>query len=408
MHITDSVTAIFAVVAFCAARKQASEAEKLRALFHGTFFPNQRMAARNAKSRTPRLLFMFLFLAARRIVMITVLKKGTTDEQMQSLIDWLREQNLEVHVSRGSELTVLGLIGDTSHIDPDLIASLDMVDSCRRISEPYKKSSRKFRPDDTVIEIGSVDTDKVKIGGGHFAVIAGPCSVETEEQVLCVAKAVKAAGATLLRGGAFKPRTSPYDFQGLKADGIELLLKAKKITGMPIVTEIMNAAHLPLFEDVDVIQVGARNMQNFELLKALGKIDKPILLKRGLSATMKEFLMSAEYIMAGGNEKVILCERGIRTYETFTRNTLDLSAVPMMHELSHLPIIVDPSHATGVKTLVAPMAQAAVAAGCDGLMIEVHNDPPRALCDGAQSLTPEQFSDVMRRVTKIRDVVTTI
>lgn len=340
--------------------------------------------------------------------MITVLKKGTTDEQMQSLIDWLREQNLEVHVSRGSELTVLGLIDDTSHIDPDLIASLDMVDSCRRISEPYKKSSRKFRPDDTVIEIGSVDTDKVKIGGGHFAVIAGPCSVETEEQVLCVAKAVKAAGATLLRGGAFKPRTSPYDFQGLKADGIELLLKAKKITGMPIVTEIMNAAHLPLFEDVDVIQVGARNMQNFELLKALGKIDKPILLKRGLSATMKEFLMSAEYIMAGGNEKVILCERGIRTYETFTRNTLDLSAVPMMHELSHLPIIVDPSHATGVKTLVAPMAQAAVAAGCDGLMIEVHNDPPRALCDGAQSLTPEQFSDVMRRVTKIRDVVTTI
>ena len=340
--------------------------------------------------------------------MITVLKKGTTDEQMQSLIDWLREQNLEVHVSRGSELTVLGLIGDTSHIDPDLIASLDMVDSCRRISEPYKKSSRKFRPDDTVIEIGSVDTDKVKIGGGHFAVIAGPCSVETEEQVLCVAKAVKAAGATLLRGGAFKPRTSPYDFQGLKADGIELLLKAKKATGMPIVTEIMNAAHLPLFEDVDVIQVGARNMQNFELLKALGKIDKPILLKRGLSATMKEFLMSAEYIMAGGNEKVILCERGIRTYETFTRNTLDLSTVPMMHELSHLPIIVDPSHATGVKTLVAPMAQAAVAAGCDGLMIEVHNDPPRALCDGAQSLTPEQFSDVMRRVTKIRDVVTTI
>lgn len=408
MHITDSVTAIFAVVAFCAARKQASEAEKLRALFHGTFFPNQRMAARNAKSRTPRLLFMFLFPAARRIVMITVLKKGTTDEQMQSLIDWLREQNLEVHVSRGSELTVLGLIGDTSHIDPDLIASLDMVDSCRRISEPYKKSSRKFRPDDTVIEIGSVDTDKVKIGGGHFAVIAGPCSVETEEQVLCVAKAVKAAGATLLRGGAFKPRTSPYDFQGLKADGIELLLKAKKATGMPIVTEIMNAAHLPLFEDVDVIQVGARNMQNFELLKTLGKIDKPILLKRGLSATMKEFLMSAEYIMAGGNEKVILCERGIRTYETFTRNTLDLSAVPMMHELSHLPIIVDPSHATGVKTLVAPMAQAAVAAGCDGLMIEVHNDPPRALCDGAQSLTPEQFSDVMRRVTKIRDVVTTI
>ena len=340
--------------------------------------------------------------------MITVLKKGTTEEQMQTLIDWLREQNLEVHISRGSELTVLGLIGDTSHVDMDLIASLDIVDSCKRVSEPFKKSSRKFQPEDTVIEIGSAGTDTVKIGGGHFAVIAGPCSVETEEQVLCVAKAVKAAGATLLRGGAFKPRTSPYDFQGLKADGIELLLQAKKATGMPIVTEIMNAAHLPLFEEVDVIQVGARNMQNFELLKELGRIDKPILLKRGLAATMKEFLMSAEYIMAGGNEKVILCERGIRTYETFTRNTLDLSAVPMMHELSHLPIVVDPSHATGVKTLVAPMAQAAVAAGCDGLMIEVHNDPPRALCDGAQSLTPEQFADTMRRVTKIRDVVTTI
>ncbi len=340
--------------------------------------------------------------------MITVLKKGTTEEQMQTLIDWLREQNLEVHISRGSELTVLGLIGDTSHIDMDLIASLDMVDSCKRITEPFKKSSRKFKPDDTIVAIGGVDCDQVKIGGGHFAVIAGPCSVETEEQVLCVAKAVKAAGATLLRGGAFKPRTSPYDFQGLKADGIELLLKAKKITGMPIVTEIMNAAHLPLFEDVDMIQVGARNMQNFELLKELGKIDKPILLKRGLAATMKEFLMSAEYIMAGGNEKVILCERGIRTYETFTRNTLDLSAVPMMHELSHLPIIVDPSHATGVKSLIAPMAQAAVAAGCDGLMIEVHNNPTSALCDGAQSLTPEQFSDTMRRVTKIREVVTTI
>ena len=337
--------------------------------------------------------------------MITVLKKGTTDEQMQSLIDWLREQNLEVHVSRGSELTVLGLIGDTSHIDPDLIASLDMVDSCRRISEPYKKSSRKFRPDDTVIEIGSVDTDKVKIGGGHFAVIAGPCSVETEEQVLCVAKAVKAAGATLLRGGAFKPRTSPYDFQGLKADGIELLLKAKKITGMPIVTEIMNAAHLPLFEDVDVIQVGARNMQNFELLKALGKIDKPILLKRGLSATMKEFLMSAEYIMAGGNDQIILCERGIRTFDDYTRNTLDLAAVPMLRELTHLPIVVDPSHATGIARLVSPMALAAAACGADGLIIEVHNDPMHALCDGAQSLTPAQYAELAQKVSRVREAI---
>ena len=340
--------------------------------------------------------------------MITVLKKGTTDEQMQSLIDWLREQQLEVHVSKGAELTVLGLIGDTSHVDMDLLSSLDMVDSCKRISEPYKKSSRKFHPEDTVIEIPTPNCDCIRIGGGSFAVIAGPCSVESKEQVLTVAHAVKAAGASLLRGGAFKPRTSPYDFQGLKADGIELLLEAKKETGMPIVTEIMNAAHLPLFEEVDVIQVGARNMQNFELLKELGRIDKPILLKRGLSATMKEFLMSAEYIMAGGNEKVILCERGIRTYETYTRNTLDLSAVPMMHELSHLPIIVDPSHATGVKSLVAPMAQAAVAAGCDGLMIEVHNDPIHALCDGAQSLNPEQFAETMRRVQKIRDVVTEI
>ncbi|MBQ8578873.1 MAG: 3-deoxy-7-phosphoheptulonate synthase [Clostridia bacterium] len=337
--------------------------------------------------------------------MITVLKKGTSDAQMQTLIDWLAGQNIEVHISRGSELIVLGLIGDTSKVDMELIESLDIVESVKRVSEPFKQCSRKFHPEDSVIEIGSEGTNKVKIGGGHFAVIAGPCSIESEEQVLCVANAVKAAGATLLRGGAFKPRTSPYDFQGLKADGIELLLEAKKATGMPIVTEIMNANHLPLFEDVDVIQVGARNMQNFELLKELGKIDKPILLKRGLAATMKEFLMSAEYIMAGGNEKIILCERGIRTYETYTRNTLDLSAVPMLHELSHLPVVVDPSHATGVKSLVAPMAQAAVACGCDGLMIEVHNDPPHALCDGAQSLTPEQFADTMGRVEKIRRVV---
>ena len=340
--------------------------------------------------------------------MITVLKKGTTDEQMQSLIDWLREKDLEVHISRGAELTVLGLIGDTSHVDMELIASLDIVESCKRVTEPFKKCSRNFRPEDTVVEIGSADTQKVKIGGGNFAVIAGPCSVESEEQVLSVARAVKAAGATLLRGGAFKPRTSPYDFQGLKADGIELLLQAKKETGMPIVTEIMDISQLPLFEEVDMIQVGARNMQNFELLKELGRLRKPILLKRGLAATMKELLMSAEYIMAGGNENVILCERGIRTYETFTRNTLDLSAVPMLHELSHLPVIVDPSHATGVKSLIAPMAQAAVAAGCDGLMIEVHNNPTCALCDGAQSLTPEQFADTMHRVEKIRDVVTAI
>ncbi len=340
--------------------------------------------------------------------MITVLKKGTTNAQMQSLIDWLRGQGLDVHISEGSEYTVLGLIGDTSRVDMDLIGSLEIVDTVKRVSEPFKQCSRKFHPEDTVITIGGTDTEPVKIGGGHFAVIAGPCSIESEEQVVSVAKAVKAAGATLLRGGAFKPRTSPYDFQGLKADGIELLLEAKRITGMPIVTEIMNAAHLPLFEGVDVIQVGARNMQNFELLKALGKTNKPILLKRGLAATMKELLMSAEYIMAGGNDRVILCERGIRTYETYTRNTLDLSAIPMLHELSHLPVIVDPSHATGVKTLVPPMAGAAVAAGADGLMIEVHNDPPHALCDGAQSLTPEQFAKTMARIQRIRGAVALI
>jgi len=332
--------------------------------------------------------------------MIAVLKKGTTEQQMNTLVEWLKMQNIDVHISEGHDYTVLGLIGDTNHIDMDLIESLDMVESVKKVSEPFKQCSKKFHPDDTIIEIGDV-----KIGGGNFAIIAGPCSVESREQIIEVAKAVKAAGATLLRGGAFKPRTSPYDFQGLKADGIELLLEAKKATGMPIVTEIMNADHIPMFEGVDVIQVGARNMQNFELLKALGKLDKPILLKRGLANTMKELLMSAEYIMAGGNQKIILCERGIRTYETYTRNTLDLSAIPMLHDLSHLPVIVDPSHATGISKLVKPMAMAGAAAGADGLMIEVHNDPINALCDGAQSLTPEQFADVAKRVQIIREAV---
>lgn len=333
--------------------------------------------------------------------MITVLKKGTTEQQMNTLVGWLKGQGLDVHISKGQEYTVLGLIGDTSNVDMDLIRSLDMVDAVKRVSEPYKQCSRKFHPEDSVIDVSGV-----KIGGGHFAVIAGPCSVESREQIITVAKAVKASGAALLRGGAFKPRTSPYDFQGLKADGIELLLEAKKETGLPIVTEIMNANHLPLFEDVDLIQVGARSMQNFELLKELGRIKKPILLKRGIASTMKEFLMSAEYIMAGGNENVILCERGIRTYETYTRNTLDLSCVPMLQSLTHLPVIVDPSHATGISRLVKPMAMAAAAAGSDGLMIEVHNDPVNALCDGAQSLTPEQFDDVAKRVEKIRQVIT--
>ncbi len=332
--------------------------------------------------------------------MIAVLKKAVTPEQREHLIDWLRSQNLEVHISEGHDYTVLGLVGDTSKVDTDLLQSLDIVDSVKRISEPFKQCNRKFHPDDSVIDVGGV-----KIGGGNFAIIAGPCSVESEEQIIDVAKAVKASGAKLLRGGAFKPRTSPYDFQGLKADGIELLVEAKQATGMPIVTEIMNANHLPLFENVDLIQVGARNMQNFELLKELGKINKPILLKRGLANTIKEFLMSAEYIMAGGNQNIILCERGVRTFESYTRNTLDLSAVPVLHELTHLPVIVDPSHATGMSRLVRPMALAAAACGADGLMIEVHNDPIHALCDGAQSLTPEQFDKVAQVVNEIRKVV---
>ena len=312
--------------------------------------------------------------------MITVLKPNATPEQKEHLIKWLRAQGLDVHTSEGAEYTVLGLVGDTSRVDVDLLESLDMVQSVKVVSEPFKQCNRKFHPEDSVVDVSGV-----KIGGGHFALIAGPCSVENHDQILSVAEDVKSAGAKLLRGGAFKPRTSPYDFQGLKADGIKLLIEARKVTGLPIVTEIMNIEHLDLFADVDLIQVGARNMQNFELLK--------------------ELLMSAEYIMAGGNENVILCERGIRTFETYTRNTLDLSAVPVLQELSHLPVVVDPSHATGAYRLVPPMAMAAAACGADGIMIEVHNDPPHALCDGAQSLTPEKFADVASRVLKLREVL---
>ena len=328
--------------------------------------------------------------------MILVLRKDPDQKQLDSLLDWLHGMGLETHLSQGSYQTVLGLVGDTSRVDIDLVRSLEIVEDAKRIQEPYKNANRKFHPDDTVIEVGGV-----KIGGGHFQIIAGPCSVESEEQIITVAKAVKAAGATLLRGGAFKPRTSPYAFQGLRAHGLELLLRAKEATGMPIVTEIMEGSHLPWFEDVDIIQVGARNMQNFELLKELGTIDKPILLKRGLANTLQELLMSAEYIMAGGNETVILCERGIRTFETATRNTLDISAIPLLHEMSHLPVIVDPSHATGISRLVRPMSMAATAAGADGLIIEVHNDPRHALCDGAQSLTPEAFAQVAADVRAV-------
>ena len=334
--------------------------------------------------------------------MIIIVKPETKKERVNDLIHWIESQNLRTHLSTGDYSTIIGVIGDTSKLDSDLIRGLDIVENVKRVSEPYKNANRKFHPQDSVIQVGA---DKCLVGGGHFAMIAGPCSVESEEQIISVARSVKAAGATMLRGGAFKPRTSPYAFQGLKADGIELLVKAKRATGLPIVTEIMNANHLPLFEDVDVIQVGARNMQNFELLKELGHTRKPILLKRGLANTLQELLMSAEYIMAGGNENVILCERGIRTFETATRNTLDLSAVAALHEMTHLPVIVDPSHATGVARYVKPMAMAAAACGADGLIIEVHNDPPHALCDGAQSLRPEQFVEVSKAVNAIRATV---
>ena len=331
--------------------------------------------------------------------MIVILKHGVDREMRQPLIEWLQGQHLGVHISEGDYQTVLGLIGDTAHVDMDLIASLGIVDSVKRVSDPFKCCNRKFHPEDSIVTVGDA-----RIGAGHFAMIAGPCSVESEDQIVTVAKAVKAAGATMLRGGAFKPRTSPYDFQGLKAEGIELLKIARAETGLPIVTEIMSVEHLPLFEDVDVIQVGARNMQNFDLLRQLGRTRKPILLKRGLANTLKEFLMSAEYIMAGGNEQVILCERGIRTFDDYTRNTLDLAAVPMLHELTHLPVIVDPSHATGRANLVLPMALASAACGADGLIIEVHNDPMHALCDGAQSLRPEQYADLAEKVRRVREV----
>jgi len=332
--------------------------------------------------------------------MIAVLKSGTTAEQTAHLVNWLKHMNLDVHVSEGQEFTVLGLIGDTTRVDIELLSSLEIVETVRRVSEPFKQVNRKFNPNSSVITVGNA-----KIGNGHFAMIAGPCSVESESQIIEVAMAVKEAGADILRGGAFKPRTSPYAFQGMKDEGIRLLLEAKKATGLPIITEIMNIRTLDLFEDVDIIQVGARNMQNFDLLQELGKTHKPILLKRGLANTLQELLMSAEYIMSEGNENIILCERGIRTYETYTRNTLDLSAVPVLHELSHLPVVVDPSHATGKAALVRPMALAAAAAGTDGIMVEVHNNPACALCDGPQSITPAQFKELNQKVKIIREAV---
>lgn len=328
--------------------------------------------------------------------MIVILKNDANQKQLENLVMWLKSMELEIHESKGKNTTILGLVGDTSAVDIDLINALDIVESVKRIQEPYKNANRKFHPQDTIVDINGI-----KIGGGNFQIIAGPCSVESKDQICAIAQSVKASGAALLRGGAFKPRTSPYSFQGMRGEGIELLLEAKRATGLPIVTEIMDLSQLSLFEEVDVIQVGARNMQNFELLKKLGKTEKPILLKRGLSNTLEELLMSAEYIMAGGNGNIILCERGIRTFETATRNTLDLSAIPLLKTMTHLPIVVDPSHATGLSKLVKPMSIAAAAVGADGLLIEVHNDPAHALCDGQQSLTPEAFDDVVKAVNHI-------
>jgi len=322
--------------------------------------------------------------------MVIILKQNHEQRQLDNLLKWLSELNLKTTLVKGEQSSILGLIGDTSVVDIDMIKAIDIVETVKRIQEPFKAANRKFHPDDTIIDvIGG------KIGGGNFTLIAGPCSIESRDQILDIAAKVKDAGSAMLRGGAFKPRTSPYAFQGLRAEGLELLSEAKKETGLPIVTEIMNVNHIDLFKDVDVIQVGARNMQNFELLKELGRLDKPILLKRGLANTIEELLMSAEYIMSGGNKNIILCERGIRTFETYTRNTLDLSAIPLLKELTHLPVVVDPSHATGLSRLVKPMSLAAAAAGADGLIIEVHNDPARALCDGAQSLTPEAFAELV-------------
>ena len=335
--------------------------------------------------------------------MIVIVKDSARPEQIEKLKENFESMGLQVHFSKGMNTTLLGLVGDTTSVDIGKIASLDIVEEVKRIQEPYKKANRKFHPEDSV-----VDVNGVKIGGGSFQVIAGPCSVETPEQICLVAEEVKKAGAGLLRGGAFKPRTSPYSFQGLHGEGIKLLLEAKKQTGLPIVTEIMNYDDIDLFEEIEVIQDSTRNMKNFELVKQLGKLNKPILLKRGLANTIEEWLMSAEYIMAGGNENVILCERGIRTFETKTRNTLDLSAVPMIKKLSHLPVIIDPSHATGLPWMVEPMTLAAIAAGADGVMIEVHNDPPKALCDGAQSLRPDQFAELMQKVKKLSAFMKTL
>ena len=332
--------------------------------------------------------------------MIVVLKQNPNPAQLESLIAWLEEKHIEVNKSVGTSHTILGLVGDTAAIDPDLICALEIVEDVKRVQEPYKQANRKFHPEPTVIRVR--DT---QIGGGTLTLMAGPCSVESEEQIVHIAKQVKASGANVLRGGAFKPRTSPYSFQGMGLEGLELLKIAREETGLPIVTEIMDAEHLPAFKDVDIIQVGARNMQNFSLLKELGHQEKPLLLKRGLSATYEEWLMSAEYIMSGGNHNVILCERGIRTFETYTRNILDIGAVTVLKHLTHLPVIVDPSHACGKAWMVPKIAPAAVAAGADGLIIEVHNDPEHAVCDGPQSIKPEAFDALAKKLYALHAIM---
>jgi 3-deoxy-7-phosphoheptulonate synthase len=335
--------------------------------------------------------------------MIIILKKEADQKQVDYLLGWLKEQNVTPHITVGERDTIIGCVGDVAHMDIGIVRALSVVESVQRIQEPYKASNRKFHPTDTIVDCGGM-----KIGGGSFQVIAGPCSVESEEQVVEIARAVKAAGATLLRGGAFKPRTSPYSFQGLGKQGLDFLLAAKKETGLPIVTELMAVEDLPLFNDVDVIQIGARNMQNFRLLKEVGsQTKKPILLKRGLSSTLEELLMSAEYVISAGNPNVMLCERGIRTFETALRNTMDLTVIPYLHQLSHLPVVIDPSHASGIAKMVEPTAIGATAMGADALIIEVHNNPARALCDGAQSQTPEMFARTMQRIKKAREVVYT-
>ena len=335
--------------------------------------------------------------------MVIVMKPGTRQEAIQALVSQLeRDHGVKVGITNGVGCSILGLVGDTTHIDMDKLSMNDNVERVMRVQEPYKKANRKFHPEDTV-----VDVEGVPIGGGStFTVIAGPCSVESEAQIVEVARDVKDSGAALLRGGAFKPRTSPYSFQGMGTDGLELLLEAKQATGLPIVTELMSPRYCELFEEkVDLVQIGARNMQNFDLLKEVGKMSKPVLLKRGLANSYEEWIMSAEYIMAEGNENVILCERGVRTFETYTRNTLDLSAIPAIRRMSHLPIVVDPSHAAGMYWMVEPLAMAAAAVGADGLMVEVHNDPPHAKCDGQQSLTPEKFRRLMDKLRPLAQLM---